>query len=242
MRIVVLTTDTLHHRYFIQKVQSVAPIACVFDETKPAAVAPFETAHPFEAERDHWEADHWFGGAPPRLDDLAPVQRFESMNQPDAVTALRDIQPDVVVVFGVGRLRPEILAVNPEGFINLHGGDPEEYRGLDTHLWAIYHSDFACLTTTLHRVAPQLDVGDILESRRVPLFPGMQLYQLRQANTEVCVDLVKNALAAFHAEGCFNAFPQRRLGRYYSFMPRVLKDICLKRFQRYTNRLGHDVS
>ena len=31
--------------------------------------------------------------------------------------------------------------------------------------------------------------------------------------------------------------PQRQLGRYYSYMPAVLKDICTRNFERYTATL-----
>lgn len=236
MRTVILTTDTIHHRHFIRAIQAVAPVERVLEETRPAAVASFETKHPFEVERDRHEAEVWFGGAPPRLDELAPVQRFASMNQPKAVAALRAARPDMVVIFGTGILRPEILSVCPDGFLNLHGGDPEEYRGLDTHLWAIYHGDFAGLVTTLHRVAPTLDTGDIVGRMPVPLAPGMDLSQLRRSNTEVCVKLVEEALNQFKVHGQFAARPQRQVGRYYSFMPSVLKEICLHRFLRHTSR------
>ena len=47
--------------------------------------------------------------------------------------------------------------------INLHGGDPEKYRGLDSHLWSIYHEDWASLVSTLHVVSKDLDAGDSIE-------------------------------------------------------------------------------
>lgn len=237
MKLVILTTDTLHHRHFVRSLAGGAWDVHVLEETEPAARAPFDTAHPFEAERERHEAAVWFDGAPPPLEALAPLERFPSLNAPEAAAALAAQRPDVVVVFGSGRLRGAILSVVPDTFLNLHGGDPEEYRGLDSHLWAIYHGDFPALSTTLHKVAPALDAGDIVATLPIPLAHGMPLFALRQANTEVCVRLTRLALDEFHQSGRITGREQRRLGRYYSFMPKELKEICVQRFHRYTQNL-----
>lgn len=237
MKLVILTTDTLHHRHFVRSLSGGGLDVHVLEETEPAARAPFATAHPFEAERDRHEATAWFNDAPPRLETLAPLQRFPSLNTPEAAAALAAARPDVVAVFGTGRLRPEILSVHPSAFLNLHGGDPEEYRGLDSHLWAVYHGDFPALATTLHRVTPTLDAGDVIMTLPIPLAPGMRLFELRRANTEVCVRLVRLALEEFDRHGRIAARAQRRVGRYYSFMPTALKEICVRRFHRHTQSL-----
>ena len=82
-----------------------------------------------------------------------------------------------------------MINVVPEKIFNLHGGDPQRYRGLDTHLWAIYHKDFGGLVTTLH-ILPKLDDGDIVSMGTLPVSKDMPLYALRKVNTEVCVNLV----------------------------------------------------
>ncbi|WP_377806343.1 hypothetical protein ABNQ38_06625 (plasmid) [Azospirillum sp. A29] len=96
---------------------------------------------------------------------------------------------------------PPLLSLCPGAFLNLHGGDPEDCRGFDTHLWAIYHGDFAALATTLHHVSPDLDAGDIVATLPLPLHRGMGLHQLRRSNTEICVRLVQEALAGHGSTG-----------------------------------------
>jgi len=243
MRLAVLTTETSHHAHFVREIAAWAHGAGpagglrVFLETRGAA-APFPTAHPFEAERDAFEAAAWFGGRPARCADFAETVAVGRMNDADAVAALAGFRPDAAVVFGTGRLAPAVIAAAGEGrIVNLHGGDPEAYRGLDTHLWAVYHGDFGGLSTTLHHLNPELDDGPVIANLPVPLHRGMALHELRRANTEVCVRLVRQALEAFLAEGRFAARPQRAAGRYYSFMPAVLKELCVGRFARYTARL-----
>src|SRR5262249_48677632 len=157
-----------------------------------------------------------------------------NMNDASAVAALSELAPEAVLVFGTGWLRAPVIAVQPRLMLNLHGGDPEEYRGIDSHLWAIYHRDFPALVTTLHRVAPDLDDGEVVLQAPVPLRRNMGLHELRQANTVVCADLALSALATVAARGDVPSRSQRRKGRYYSFMPSALKEICIRRFASYT--------
>ncbi len=237
MNLVVLTTDTLHHRQFVRAVQASKPIARVFVETEARARAGFETAHPFETARERYEALHWFGGSPPALASLAPSESFSNLNAPEAVRAIAQAKPDALIVFGTGRLNEAIITLCPERALNLHGGNPEDYRGLDTHLWAIYHGDFAALVTTLHRLASKLDTGDVIQMLPLPLVRDLALHELRRVNTDICVKLTLDALAELERNGRFSGRVQRRVGRYYSFMPAVLKALCVERFARHTSRL-----
>jgi methionyl-tRNA formyltransferase len=236
MKIALLTTQTPHHAFFVREIAARFEAVHVFAERR-SLKAPFETSHPFETERDSFERDCWFEGADPQLDVFAPVTTFDTMNGVDAIRALANWRADIAIVFGTGRLSVAVLENGPQCFLNLHGGDPEEYRGLDTHLWAIYHGDFDGLVTTLHTLNPAIDDGDICLQEDVRLSAGMALRALRRANTETCVRLTLAALAAFREQGAVPTRKQRRKGRYYSFMPSPLKDICRRKFNNYTKAL-----
>jgi len=97
-------------------------------------------------------------------------------------------------VFGTGVLRAEVLEVQPRKTLNLHGGDPEEYRGLDTHLWAIYEEKFSALVTTLHRVDKGIDTGEIVERTALRLKKSMELFQLRAWLSEKRVGITPKCL------------------------------------------------
>jgi methionyl-tRNA formyltransferase len=236
MRLAVLTTQTLHHAYFVRELAKFWPIERVFVETR-SAKAPFDTAHPFEVLREVYESELWFEGADGALEDLAETTVFDSLNSPSAIQELNDFRADVAVVFGTGKLSVDVIRTCPNGMVNLHGGDPEKYRGLDTHLWAVYHREFDELVTTLHYVNATLDDGDIIGREPINLLPGTKLHQLRQFNTKTCVKLVKDALVKFEKNGSFPVHPQIKSGRSYSFMPTVLKELCVNHFERYTKNL-----
>ncbi len=233
MDVALLTTDTAHHAYFAAKLAERFAISTIVVERR-IAVAPFETFHPFEAEREGFERDVLLAGVERRLEAIAPVHEAESANH--ALDHLRAVSPDVVLVFGTGRLAPETIELAPI-CLNLHGGNPEEYRGLDSHLWAIYHRDFDGLVTTLHHVDAGLDTGDVVDIVPVPISRDMHLYELRSSNTEVCVQIVLDAFERIDSTGSAPSRPQACRGRYYSFMPGVLKDRCVREFERYTATL-----
>lgn len=227
MGIAVLTTDTTHHTYWAWKLAEERLLDAVVIETKPPH-PPFDTYHPFEAERDAYEREELLADCPAAIDGFAETLRVTTVNEPTVLARIRELRSDLIVAFGTGIIRSPLIAAVDAPLMNLHGGDPEEYRGLDCHLWAIYHGDFDALVTTLHQVDEDLDTGAIVGRRSIVL-PKV-LHRLRAANTQLCVALTLDALRSLQA-GTLGLAPQRQRGRYYSFMPAVLKDVCLHRWE-----------
>lgn len=227
-----LTTDTPHHRYFAREMSGAGLLRGVVLETSHAKPR-FETSHPFEVRRDEFEREVLLRGESADFGEFAPVQRTADINDARVVAELRRSEPSMVIVFGTRKLAPRLIACVRVACLNLHGGDPRQYRGLDTHLWAIYHGDFAGLVTCLHHVERELDTGDIVDCRPVPITRGMELHELRAANTRLCVELVKGALAAEKPK----RERQESKGRFYSFMPGALKELCVEKFRRHAGSL-----
>lgn len=236
MTVVLLTTDTSHHLYYAWKLSDRFPLKAIFLETRQIE-APFATQHAFEKQRDAYEREVLLAGCPGPFAAFTETREFASMNDPSAVTAIRSCSPDVVLVFGTGRLRELVMEAARLACLNLHGGNPEHYRGLDSHLWTIYHDDFDNLVTTLHHVDSGLDTGAIVFQTRLPIRRGLGLHELRAVNTRACVDLSRLALECLERDEELPSRPQLQRGRYYSFMPAVLKEECARRWERYVATL-----
>jgi methionyl-tRNA formyltransferase len=235
VKLALLTTDTPHHAWYAWKLHERFPLRAVWLERR-AAAAPFPTAHPFEAERDAWERATLLAGWP-GFAALCAVRETDSMNDPPATAALHDLAPEVVLVFGTGRLDPAVIAAPRLACLNLHGGHPEHYRGLDSHLWAIYHGDWDNLVTTLHHVDAGLDTGDVVAQTQLRLGRASRLAELRAASTRACLELSLLALERLAATGAVPSRRQVQRGRYYSWMPAVLKDECVRKFARHVATL-----
>lgn len=236
MRVLVLTTDTIHHAYFIRELTAYYPKLHVLIETMGIS-APFDVHHPFEDERDRYESEVWFGGNRIAVCDYAETSKYENINQPKVVERIAQFQPEATVVFGTRKLSRPVIEAAGANLMNLHGGDPEFYRGLDSHLWTIYHDDYANLITTLHVVNEVLDGGTIIGLRPIALNPNMKLHELRRRNTECAVCLTVDALRDLELTGKTLRRAQRQVGRYYSFMPSVLKAVCVTKFERHCANL-----
>ncbi len=231
-----LTTQTTHHAFFVQQMNPHAQVVgCVLEST--GIKAPFETHHEYLNEQAAYERTNFFCGEECIIENLCPFVSVNDINDALSLAAAQDWRPDMIVAFGVRRLKPETIENLPGLLLNLHGGNPEKYRGLDSHLWSIYHSDFDSLITTLHVLTPRLDAGDIVMHQQIPLRKNMLLHELRAANTKVCIDLVKGAVDVLSSHGKLTLTKQEETGRYYSFMPAVLKDQVKHRFEAYTRKL-----
>lgn len=236
MRLVVLTTKTPHHTFFCRELAQRHSLELAILETT-GVNAKFPTAHEFESKRDEYEIQSWFSGKAPGISDICKTLTTSNINDSICADHLRRIRPNVVIVFGTRKLKQELIDTSPDSMLNLHGGDPEKYRGLDSHLWACYHQDFDALATCLHHLRSDLDAGEIVAQKKIPIFRNMKLHQLRKANTDLCIELVLRSLMDIENSGRIQGTPQRAKGRYYSFMPAVLKDIALRNFEKYAESL-----
>jgi methionyl-tRNA formyltransferase len=239
MRVVLLTTKTLHHLYFSTMLCDTGYLIGVALET-PGREPTFPTFHPFEALRDEYEKKYFFHNTPPRFEDLTEIHLTDSVNDPETLDWMNRMRPDLTVVFGTRRLSPKTIEIANLDCLNLHGGNPELYRGLDSHYWTIYHSDFENLVTTLHHVDIEYDTGPLVSFKALSLFPNMEIHQLRAVNTEACVELVLNEARKIDDGRSVSSVPQKEKGRYYSAMPAVLKEECMTTFKTLTKSIFND--
>ena len=77
---------------------------------------------------------------------IVPLSSQEAINQ------INKLQYDIGFVYGTRRLSSDFINAFLGPLYNFHGGDTESYRGLDSHLWAIYHKDRNGLILTMHLV------------------------------------------------------------------------------------------
>jgi methionyl-tRNA formyltransferase len=236
MRIAILTTQSPHHARFVAAMSERHKVVGVLVETD-IPTAPFDTSDPIDDERDAFERNTWFSGSEPALGDLAPAAEFPSLSVPSAAEKLAGFKAEMAIVFGTRKLSGPILTVLGRRLVTLHCGAPQEYRGLDTDLWAVYHGNFEGLVTTVQYVEPELNTGAILEQKPIHLHHGMKLHQLRHASTETFIDASDAAVASFSVGRMRIITPLQQHGRQYSFMPGVLKGICAEKFRRHTEAL-----
>jgi methionyl-tRNA formyltransferase len=220
--IVILATDTLHRRYFIKKIIAAGiHVEKIIFETE--LVQPKFAVGPFYAEEEkEFESSVFFTEFVNDMSGL-PVEYVSTINDDRVIEILESVQSSFGVVFGTRKIEQRVIDLFKDGLINVHRGIASQYRGLDTNLWAIYHSDYSNIGVTIHKVADTLDTGDVVYEQMMPLPENIKVFQLRYHETLLATQLTINAVNNY-LKNELEYFPQEQVGRYYSFMPLVIKE------------------
>ena len=137
-----------------------------------------------------WE-DH---GLDPRRDPGAAVREIGSVNSQACRVALRELQPDVVVVYGTRIIRRETLACVRAPFINYHAGVNPKYRGQNGAYWARSQGDPAHAGVTVHLVDEGVDTGGVLYQARTEFAPSDTIATYQHVQMATALPLLIRAI------------------------------------------------
>ncbi len=228
--IVLLSTDTPHHRYFINELKRNGYTfkAIIFEST--SVKAPFETKPFFENEENEYEKEHFFRQV---SSDISSEKIFvvKNINDQESINLIEKIKPDLGLVFGTRKLTKQIISLFKDGLFNVHRGIAQKYRGLDSDLWAIYHNDIENIGVTIHKVDYELDTGAVVYQAAVELKKGVEIFHLRYLTTVRATELIIDALKDYF-ENNLQLYKQEKVGRYYSFMPLCIKQTLPQKFKK----------
>ena len=95
-------------------------------------------------------------------DNGLPVFQPEKMRDGTALSQIKALSPDILVVVAYGKLlSDDILAVPKFGAINVHGSLLPKYRGAAPIQWAVLNGDKVTGVSTMY-LASEMDSGDII--------------------------------------------------------------------------------
>lgn len=104
-----------------------------------------------------------------------PVSTCTSVNAESFLDELRRLDLDLIISVAAPQIFKEALIKIPRhGCINIHNGKLPRYRGMLPNFWQIYNGERS-VGTTIHRINPGIDDGEILLQRETPLLPGESL-------------------------------------------------------------------
>ena len=187
--IILLTTETPHHLFFINEISKISNLIIIFEKNdlKPN----FKTKHSYEKKQFSYEKKKWFNNSKIKINKKLNFLYIDDINNIKVVEFIKMNKSDIIFSFGVSRLKKEFIDSVKKKIYNFHGGDTSFYRGLDSHLWSLYHNDLRGLKITLHEVDENLDTGNIIFKEKLNLTKSNKLYEIRSINTELCIKLAK---------------------------------------------------
>jgi phosphoribosylglycinamide formyltransferase 1 len=118
-------------------------------------------------------------GVPAKFVDPAPFKtKLEGAGEERFITALREAQPDLVVLAGFMRvLKAGFLGAFAGKILNLHPSLLPSFPGLDG-IGQAFRAGVQETGCTVHWVTADVDAGRIIAQRRVPVEPGDTLESL----------------------------------------------------------------
>lgn len=238
LKIGILSTDTKHHRFLINHINNYHNVDVVVFESR-TIVKPYKTGPFFEEEQDEFENNFFLPGELGNVKSNLSVSPKKvihcySANDPKIGNLIEECGLDILILFGVGKIFPEVFSLPRLGSLNIHRGYIESYRGLDSDLWAIYEKNLDRIGVAIHKVDKELDTGSILAEGTLKLGKGFRIWQLRYHTTVFATKMLLEILERIEKVGCIKGGkPQRSLGKYYSAMSLEEKNIAHSIFCEY---------
>lgn len=182
------------------------------------------------------EAKFFFPSGNQQLDRHEVVREVPHINHPEVLRLARELEPDLICVFGTSLIRGDLLKEGRLGIINLHGGLSPEYRGADCTFWALYNGEPEKVGCTLHYVDAGIDTGGLIAH----ICPEVQVgdnelvlfWRAVRESAEVYAEAIQR-IAAGHSLGTM----QPGKGRLYQ-----VKDRGLRHEQSLAKRLPEILS
>lgn len=150
-----------------------------------------------------------------------PVFQPEKIRRADAITELRQWQPDVYVVAAFGQILPQaVLDIPPHGSINIHASLLPRWRGAAPIQAAIRAGD-AETGITIMKMDAGLDTGPALSRRAISIAPDETGGSLHDKLCILGGDLLIETLPGY-LDGTIQ--PQPQDDAHATFAPRIEKN------------------
>ena len=219
MKAIVLTSTMRRHQFVANTLAARLDVRCVWQEQK--SFAPLDYAGSREEEalivehfaaRDAAEAAYFADHAVVRAD----TRRVEPGGCNDAaeIERMRQISPDVVLVFGTGMLRQPLIDTFPGRILNIHLGLSPYYRGAGTNFWPLVNREPEYCGATIHFLDAGVDTGPIVAHVRPEIRSGDGPHDIGNRTIVAAADALASAAIA-HAEAPLHGVEQSGGGRVY---------------------------
>jgi methionyl-tRNA formyltransferase len=150
-----------------------------------------------------------------------PWRVVANVNDQVYVAGLRRLAPDLLVSVAASQIfKNELLAVPRLPAINLHSGRLPAYRGMLPVFWQMYDGQSE-IGITIHTMTPEIDLGEVLLYRSVPLRNGTSLdetiREMKRQGAHALLELLRRYLdgsvtttSMDRAQSGYRSFPGRR--------------------------------
>lgn len=185
--------------------------------------------------------------APPPVKELAlshglSVYQPAKMRDGEALSILRDLAPELIVVVAYGKILPkEILDLPKFGCINVHGSLLPKYRGAAPIQWSVLNGDAEAGVTTMY-LAEGMDTGDMILRRALPLGEEVTSGELYDLLAPLGAELLSETVAQIAAGTAPRAPQDETLATHAPMLTKELAKIDWTKSARELHNLVRGMS
>lgn len=166
MKIVVLTSNSLRHKFLANTLSSYCDDALIISECKPQT-SSFDDSKNYtkienhfllrdKTEKSFFPNDNYF------IPKTLPIL-YKEVNSPYVYKVIKNFKPDILIIFGSSIIKEPLISLLPTGhIINLHLGISPYYRGSGTNFWPFVNNELEYLGSTILHLDAGIDTGDII--------------------------------------------------------------------------------
>ena len=166
MKIVVLTSNSLRHKFLANTLSSYCDDALIISECKPQT-SSFDDSKNYtkienhfllrdKTEKSFFPNDNYF------IPKTLPIL-YKEVNSPYVYEVIKNFKPDILIVFGSSIIKEPLISLLSAGhIINLHLGISPYYRGSGTNFWPFVNNELEYLGSTILHLDAGIDTGDII--------------------------------------------------------------------------------
>ena len=161
-----------------------------------------------------------------------PILQPEYLKSEHFVEAVRELNPDLILVVAFRMLPKVIWSIPPMGTCNLHASLLPHYRGAAPINWAIVHGETQTGVTTFF-INEQIDTGHIIAQKKVPISYTQTAGELYEELMSVGAELLVETVTMIE-QNTVKAIPQSSvvLDESLKTAPKISKETCKIQFMQ----------
>lgn len=234
MKLAILTSNHLRHRYFINTLaQNFEVVGLVMEEKKRDPSKKGQGTNLEKVVKDYFndreKSENYFFGEQENV--IVPREKIlaieaGTLNNPEVVEKIKTWQPEYLAVFGSSILKNEIIEAFPGKIINMHLGLSPYYRGSGTNFWPLYDGKPEYVGVTVHYLDKGIDTGKIIKQGRPRIELGDTPHSLGNKTiirgTEIMSEVLKRLADGEKIKGQAQDLSSGKLCLFKDFEPEPL--------------------
>tara|TARA_B100000029_G_scaffold93926_1_gene84050 strand:+ start:5102 stop:5872 length:771 start_codon:yes stop_codon:yes gene_type:complete len=163
MKVVVLTSDGIRHKFFANSLDSKADNSLIISESKQTGVKDNEVKSINEHFKLRDETEKLFFPDNYSFNSETLSIKYKELNTNYILEKIKEFEPDMMFVFGSSIIKEPLLSlITSIPTLNLHLGISPYYRGSGTNFWPFVNNELEYVGSTILHINSGIDTGDII--------------------------------------------------------------------------------